>query len=54
MKNLKYFIPIIGALLKNNPYYNRFRSTGLKETLFDLYHMFVSLGVIVLLAMMTF
>ena len=54
MKKIKYFIPIIGALLKNNPYQSRFKKPSLKEIIYDFYHILVSVSFIIFLILMTF
>jgi hypothetical protein len=54
MRNLKYFIPIYGILIKNNPYKNKFKKPGTKEMAYDFYQMIVSMGFLLSLILMTF
>jgi hypothetical protein len=55
MKNLKYFIPVIGSLFSNNPYQsNSVKSykPKRKEMLYDVYQIISAMGLIYLMSLL--
>jgi hypothetical protein len=55
MKNLKYFIPMVGGLLSRNPYQTKYIGVykpTKTQFIYDLYQIITSIGLLYLLSLL--